>query len=99
MALESPIDTLADKLFWAHMIQHLLLLVVAAPLIVLGRPWMSIWRPLPLGFRRDGRADGRALALARAAARGCSGRSRGPAGAWLAFNVNMVVWHLPGPTT
>ena len=34
------------------MIQHLLLLVVAAPLIVLGQPWMSIWRPLPLGLRR-----------------------------------------------
>ena len=53
IALASPIDSLADKLFWVHMVQHVLLLTVAAPLIVLGAPWMSIWRPLPLGFRRS----------------------------------------------
>ena len=38
VALQSPLDSLADELFWVHMIQHLLLLVVAAPLIVLSRP-------------------------------------------------------------
>src|ERR1700745_3033212 len=52
VALEGPIDTYAARLFWVHMVQHVLLLTVAAPLIVLGAPWMSIWRPLPLGFRR-----------------------------------------------
>ncbi len=36
IALQSPLDWLADKLFWAHMVQHLLLIAVAAPLIVLG---------------------------------------------------------------
>jgi len=96
IALRSPLDTLADQLFWAHMIQHLLLLVVAAPLIVLGQPWMSLWRPLPLGFRR---------ALARTAMRSpyltplrsLFGALRRPAGAWLAFNLNLLFWHLPGP--
>jgi cytochrome c oxidase assembly factor CtaG len=34
----SPIDTLAEKLFWVHMIQHVMLLTIAAPLIVLGAP-------------------------------------------------------------
>ncbi len=96
LALQSPLDSLSEKLFWAHMIQHLLLLVVAAPLIVFAQPWMSIWRPLPLGFRR---------ALARTAVRSplmaplraLFGALASPAGAWLAFNVNLVVWHLPGP--
>ena len=69
IALASPIDTLADKLFWVHMIQHVLLLSVAAPLIVLGAPWNSIWRPLPLGFRRSLAEDDRPLALVPAAAR------------------------------
>ncbi len=95
IALESPVDGLAAQLFWAHMIQHLLLLGVAAPLIVLGHPWMSIWRPFPLAFRRRlARTVLRAAylaplrALARLLAR--------PPGAWLAFNLNLLLWHLPG---
>jgi cytochrome c oxidase assembly factor CtaG len=93
-ALVSPIDTYADKLFWVHMVQHVLLLTVAPPLIVLAAPWSSIWRPLPLGARRSvartvSRSPG-AMPL-RALAR----RLGRPAGAFLAFNVNLVVWHIP----
>lgn len=96
IALQSPLDALADKLFWAHMIQHLLLLTVAAPLIVLGRPWMSIWRPLPLHGRRVlARTITRSpyLAPVRALARILTQ----PAGAWIAFNASLVFWHIPGP--
>ena len=39
VALLSPLDDLALRLQWAHMVQHVLLLVVAPPLIVLARPW------------------------------------------------------------
>jgi putative membrane protein len=95
VALQSPIDSLADRLFWVHMVQHLLLLVVAAPLIVLGQPWMSIWRPLPLGLRR---ALARTVARSRAFAplRALFAALASPAGAWLAFNVSLVAWHIPG---
>lgn len=95
IALESPLDALADKLFWAHMIQHLLLLMVAPPLIVLAHPWMSLWRPLPLRLRR---AVARTVVHARwfAPLRGLYGLLTHPAGAWIAFNVNLVFWHLPG---
>ena len=51
IALDSPIDVYADQLFWVHMIQHILLLTVAPPLILLGRPWPRMWRALPLGPR------------------------------------------------
>jgi putative membrane protein len=96
IALESPLDGLADQLFWAHMIQHLLLLVVAAPLIVLGRPWMSLWRPLPLRLRRTlARTVVRSPYLAPL--RALFGLLRRPAGAWIAFNLNLLFWHLPGP--
>lgn len=38
LALVSPIDVLADMLFLAHMIQHILLMMIAPPLILLGLP-------------------------------------------------------------
>jgi putative membrane protein len=38
VALVSPIDYLADRLFWVHMVQHVLLMMVAAPFMLLGRP-------------------------------------------------------------
>lgn len=38
IALTSPIDTLASILFLMHMTQHVLLIMVAAPLILLGLP-------------------------------------------------------------
>jgi putative membrane protein len=94
IALAPPIDSLSQKLFWVHMFQHVLLLTVAAPLIVLGAPWMSIWRPLPLGFRRTvARTVARAPSLRplRALARAL-GR---PLGAWLAFSLGLVLWHIP----
>lgn len=46
LALNSPIDYYADSLFWIHMVQHILLLTVAPPLILLGHPWPRMWRAL-----------------------------------------------------
>ncbi len=94
VALVGPVDSLAPKLFWVHMLQHVLLLTVAAPLIVLGAPWMAIWRPLPLRFRRVvARAIARspALAVVRVVGR-LLGR---PGPAWIAFSANLVFWHVP----
>jgi putative membrane protein len=95
VAVQSPIDSLAEQLFWVHMIQHLLLLVVAAPLIVLSQPWMSMWRPLPLGLRRT---LARTVARSRwfAPLRALFAALASPAGAWLAFNLSLVAWHMPG---
>jgi putative membrane protein len=94
IALASPLDTLSQQLFWAHMTQHVLLLVVAPPLIVLARPWIRLWRGLGLGLRR---ALARGLALSdrtrwlRAASRALGS----PAASFIAFNVVLVVWHVP----
>jgi putative membrane protein len=94
IALATPIDSLSRKLFWVHMTQHVLLLGIAAPLIVLGAPWMSIWRPLPLGARRR---IARSVARSRgwAPIRGLARLLARPLPAWIAFNVNLVFWHLP----
>jgi putative membrane protein len=43
-ALLSPIDRLSDVLFSVHMTQHELLMIVAAPLLVAGRPMIAgLW--------------------------------------------------------
>src|SRR5437764_15457211 len=91
LALDSPIDDAADRLFWVHMLQHVLLLTVAPPLILLGRPWPRMWRGLPLGWRTSvGRriARGRVGTPVRALAR--------PLPAWFLFNVALIAWHVPG---
>jgi putative membrane protein len=53
IALASPLERLSEQLFWAHMLQHILLLVVAPPLIVLARPWVRLWRALGVEARRS----------------------------------------------
>jgi putative membrane protein len=90
LALDSPIDAYADELFWVHMLQHVLLLTVAPPLILLGRPWPRMWRALPLAPRSTvARTLVRArwTAPLRAVAR--------PLPAWLLFNGTVLAWHIP----
>lgn len=52
LALISPIHSAGSALFSAHMIQHELLMAVAAPLLVLGKPAVSIIWGLPASMRR-----------------------------------------------
>ena len=51
-ALVWPLDALGERLFSAHMAQHLVLMNVAAPLIVLGAPLPAMLRAMPLRIRR-----------------------------------------------
>ena len=91
IALDSPIDTYADQLFWVHMLQHILLLTVAPPLILLGRPWPRMWRALPLSTRT---AAGRTIA-ARVSGPSSAEVDRRPGVAWVLFNAAIVAWHIP----
>jgi putative membrane protein len=91
IALDSPIDYYADELFWVHMVQHILLLTVAPPLFLLGRPWPRMWRALPLRSRTQLArtvAQARWTAPIRALSR--------PWPAFILFNVTIVAWHIPG---
>jgi putative membrane protein len=94
IALNSPIDLLAEQLFWAHMVQHVLLLVVAPPLLVLARPWMRLWRALPLGARRS---LGRGVLYGERTAplRWVSRTLGGPAVSFVLFSTVLLAWHLP----
>jgi cytochrome c oxidase assembly factor CtaG len=57
LASFAPIDILSSRLFWVHMIQHLLILVVMAPLLVAGAPLLPLWLGLPRWARRLVRAS------------------------------------------
>lgn len=94
VALAGPIDAFSDRLFWVHMVQHVLLMLVAAPLFVLARPWVRLWRALPLGLRRP---LARALVQGGAAAplRGAARAAGSPAGALTLFTVVLLGWHVP----
>ena len=53
LALLSPVDTVATALFAVHMTQHMLLVVVAAPLLILGDMGTAMLWALRLDSRRD----------------------------------------------
>jgi putative membrane protein len=95
LALASPIDAYADRLFWVHMVQHVLLMLVAAPLFVLSRPWTRLWRALPLGLRRP-LARGVVQSRTAAPLRGAARLAGSPAGALTLFTVVLLGWHVPG---
>jgi putative membrane protein len=90
VALVSPLDTLGGSLFSAHMVQHELLMVIAAPLLVLGRP-LAIWAwGLSPAWRR---AFGRVFA-----SRGWSGVwgvLTDPLVAWALHAIALWAWHIP----
>ena len=52
VALISPLDAVSESLFAAHMVQHLLLMLVAAPLLVVSRPLAPLLRGLPKVWRK-----------------------------------------------
>jgi putative membrane protein len=89
-ALVSPLDALGTQLFSAHMVQHELLMVVAAPLLVLARPLAAwTWALAPRHRQWVGRATRRRwLAAAWAAL------TRAPA-AWALHAVALWLWHVP----
>ncbi|MGI8550866.1 MAG: cytochrome c oxidase assembly protein, partial [Dehalococcoidia bacterium] len=90
VALVSPLDGLSSALFSAHMVQHLLLILVVAPLLVLGKPSMALLWALPLPQRR---ALGRVAQ--RAALHTCRRALNRPWLAWLLAAIVLWVWHLP----
>ncbi len=91
VALLSPVDRLAHLLLSAHMVQHLLLMMLAAPLLLLGNPLPVCLWGLP---RRARRTVGR-LFIRRAPLRRLLWAVTLMPVAWLLFVADLWVWHLP----
>ncbi len=80
LALVGPIDThSANTLSW-HMVQHLLIISVAAPLLAVGRPVELLFESLPHRF------TARRISWHGALGTGVAG---------VAALVTLVVWHVP----
>jgi putative membrane protein len=93
LALLSPLDALSGSLASAHMVQHLLLLLVAAPLLALSAPSSAILRGSPLALRRASGRWRRRFGLTH----GNLGALRHPAAVWL-LSVGVVwFWHAAAP--
>ncbi len=90
VALASPLHALGTRLLAAHMIQHELVMVVAAPLLVLGRPAVPWLFALPASWRHG---IGR-LARGRRMHALWSGVSR-PLVAFSLHAAAILVWHVP----
>jgi putative membrane protein len=92
LALLSPLDTLAHGLFVAHMAQHMLLVMVAAPLLVLGAPGLPLAVSLAPDWRRRlGRLRH------RPAVHGARDLLTRPLVAWAVHVGTLWAWHMPGP--
>jgi cytochrome c oxidase assembly factor CtaG len=90
LALLSPLHELSEQLFSLHMVQHELLMVLAAPLLVLGRPFVPMIWSLPSPARRlVGRTMHRAGV--RTVWRGVTR----PSVAFLLHGVAIWAWHAP----
>jgi putative membrane protein len=90
LALVSPLDALGARLFCAHMVQHELLMVGAAPLLVLGRP-LAVWawalpRPAARGIGRFFHHPLWRLPWLALSA---------PLSAWLIHASALWLWHVP----
>jgi putative membrane protein len=94
VALMSPLDALSDALFSVHMVQHLSLIVVAAPLLVLGAPEVALVWSLPSSWRSAvGHVE---RTLARAVVGDERGTGRGPAVVLVLATAVLWMWHAPG---
>lgn len=92
-AFAGPVEALAGRLLSVHMVQHLLLSLIAAPLLAVSRPTLPLLQGVPHRLRRPAaRAHARALGL----------RTWTYRGAWPFAVVGLYaatswLWHLPGP--
>lgn len=90
LALGTRLHALSETLFSAHMAQHLLLIMICAPLFAAARPAHAFFRFLPLPARRwlaalSRRRPARFLAVFLS-----------PVALWLYFVGVFAVWHIPG---
>ncbi|TCK74238.1 cytochrome c oxidase assembly protein [Acidipila rosea] len=91
LALASPLDTLDDKLLTMHMMQHLVFMSVAPPLLLLGAPVVPMLRGLPRPVIRRVIGPIFRWRIVHALQKLFSSL----AFAWLAMNLFYLGWHVP----
>ena len=86
LAVDSPVQYFADRYFFMHMSQHLLLMFAAPSLLVAGAPWQPLAEAIP----------GRALVIKWSRPlRAAAGFLLRPWVTVVVFNAVMLFWHIP----
>jgi cytochrome c oxidase assembly factor CtaG/ferredoxin len=91
LALASPLDALGEFLLLAHMTQHLALMSIAPPLLVLGAPTVPLLRGLPRQWIRDDLS----VWMSSPTVEKVRKLLMHPAFGWLSMNVAFIGWHVP----
>jgi putative membrane protein len=95
VAIGSPLAAFDEAWLTVHMMQHLLLMTIAPPLILLGSPLMPILHGLPKQFVRTALGPIFRFWLAQRLWRGLTQ----PTFCWLAAAAALVGWHVPAAFT
>jgi cytochrome c oxidase assembly factor CtaG len=91
LAMGSPINALDDELLTFHMVQHLLLMAVAPPLLLLGAPLMPLLHGLPRRLVRDALGP----LFRQPAVQWIGGTATHPVFCLLASSFTVIAWHYP----
>ena len=91
LALASPVEPFASLLLQVHMVQHILLLMVAPPLLWLGAPLLPLLRGLP----RPVRTYWAAPLFRSPFLRSLFSRLTHPAAALIVYTAASWGWHIP----
>lgn len=92
-ALASPLDTFSGFVLTAHMLQHMMLMMVAPPLLLLGEPLIPIVRGMPRFAAREFAGPFLNWPVAQRIGLALTN----PVVALLLMGVVMFTWHIPGP--
>ena len=93
IAIASPLAAFDDLLLQIHMIQHMLLMLVAPPLILLGAPAIPMLRGLPVAITKPALGPPIGSKVIRRLGRFITH----PVTGWLAMSAAFWGWHAPGP--
>jgi cytochrome c oxidase assembly factor CtaG len=91
LASDSPLDSFDSLFLAAHMTQHLLLMMVAPPLLLLSNPLLPMLRGLPKAFVKEGLGP----FLSCKPLKQFFAWLTSPIPAWLVFAASTVLWHVP----
>jgi cytochrome c oxidase assembly factor CtaG len=92
IAIRSPLAAFDNVSLTVHMVQHVLLMSVCPPLVLLGWPALPLLRGLPQPIAR--RAIGPVLHLE--AVKRVGRVATNPVVSWLAAAFALIAWHVPG---
>jgi len=90
VALNSPVHEISEQLFWVHMTQHEILMLISAPFLALSQPAAAFLFALPERWRAPVASIGKTKIIERTWL-----LVSAPFAAWMLHAVALWAWHAP----